>query len=231
MKTLIVGFGQIGQALYKVLHPHYEHIAICDPLVNNGLVEITDYYIMHICFPYHNKFIWDVKRYQNSCDPEWTVIHSTVPPGTSRACDAIHSPVIGLHPNLAESLLTFTKFLGGEQASLVADYFRKAGMKVYLFDKQETTEALKIMSTTFYALLVEYTKQVKQHCDDLSIPFSAWTLWTDNYNDGYLELGYPEYLRPNLVPMMKKLGGHCILPNCELLENDFTKLIQERNKE
>jgi len=229
VKTLIVGFGQIGKALYQVLNEIY-HVDV-DDVIDTVHPERQDFDIMHICFPYYDTFICDVKQYQEKYNPTYTVIHSTVALGTSRLCNAIHSPCIGLHPNLAESLLTFTKFLGGEDACYVADYFRKAGMKVYLFDKQETTEALKIMSTTFYAVLIEYTKQVKQHCDDLGFDFSAWTLWTDNYNQGYNELGRFEYIRPNLVPMMKKLGGHCILPNCELLEDDFTKLIQERNKE
>jgi hypothetical protein len=229
MKTLIVGFGQIGKALFKVLNDVYQ--VDVDDITCTVHPENKNFDILHICFPCKDDFENEVAYYKRLYKPKWIVIHSTVAVGVSRQCNAIHSPVIGLHPNLAESLLTFTKFLGGEDACYVADYFRKAGMKVYLFDKQETTEALKIMSTTFYAVLIEYTKQVKQHCNEIGIPFEAWTIWTDEYNAGYNELGRYEYTRPNLVPIMKRLGGHCILPNCELLEDDFTRLIQERNKE
>ena len=103
-------------------------------------------------------------------------------------------------------------------------------MKVYLFDKAETTEAMKIFSTSFYGLLNEYNKDVKRWCDKNKVPYEAWTLWTQNYNEGYKRLGYPEYTRPLLVPIMRKLGGHCLLPNCDLLKTEFSQLVKRLNQ-
>lgn len=228
--SVIIGFGEVGRALFAALEKVYRCLVIDPPkhiIPVSESIESRKIDILHICFPYFDDFVEQVRGYQERLNPEYTVIHSTVRPGTSRECSAIHSPVIGMHPHLIKSLLTFTKFLGGEQAQEVADYFRKAGMKVYLFDKPETTEVMKILDTTFYGLSVEYTKNVWEVCRDFDIPFEAWTLWTDNYNKGYEKLGHPEFSRPNLVPIMKKLGGHCILPNTELLQTKFTKFLKE----
>jgi len=223
--SVIIGAGEVGKSLYNVLSP-YHPIVLVDrkPLKIKEKVEI-----MHVCIGYSDSFVSDVKSYQEKYKPQYTVIHSTVPVGTSWQCAAVHSPVIGIHPYLEEGIKTFTKFLGGSDASHVAQHFRRAGLKVYLFDKSETTELMKILDTTFYGLCIEYTKEIKRLTDKHGIPFEAWTLYNKSYNDGYTELGRDEFVRPNLVPIMTTLQGHCVLPNTYFLKNEFTKLIQRLN--
>ncbi len=223
MRTLIIGFGEVGSSLYEILFDIKP--VIMD--IEEGVTETFD--IIHICFPYSKYFVKEVKRYQRKYKPKYTVIHSTVPVGTSKECNAIHSPIVGIHPFLTKSIKTFTKFLGGKDADKVADYFRRAGIKVYITDKSETTELMKIMSTTFYGLCIEYTKEVKKMCDKYKIPFEMWTMWTNNYNEGYNKLGFPQYTRPNLIPIMNKLGGHCLLPNLNLMDSKFSKFIGDLN--
>jgi len=216
MKTLIIGAGEIGSSLFEILSENYE----CDMI---DKVENVDsaFEIIHICFPYSEKFVEYVKEYQTKYAPKYTVIHSTVPVGTSAKLKAIHSPVVGIHPHLFESLKIFSKFIGGPDASEVADYFRRAGIKVSIHDKAEITELMKIMSTTFYAMTIEFTKGIKRLCDNYKIPFEAWSIWTDNYNKGYKKLGYPEYSRPNLVPIMTGQHGHCTQSNSVMLHNNM----------
>ena len=226
--SLIIGLGEVGVALHDVLDPHYD-VDVYDNSIGTEPKLGKTYDIIHICFPYSPKFIDYVKAYQIRFQPKYTIIHSTVKPGTCRELGAISSPVIGIHPDLEKSLKTFVKFLGGEQAHEVADYFRRAGMKVYMFDTPETPELMKILATTFYGICIEYTKDVKRLSDQFNVPFEAWKIWTDNYNTGYNKLGYPEFTRPNLVPIMKKIGGHCILNNTELLETKFTKFLKDNN--
>lgn len=231
MKTLIIGYGEVGKSLEEVLI-HYRPTIMNEEGIVRGNVDDKNIEVMNICFPYSKLFEQQVKSYQDVYEPKFTVLHSTVPVGTSRKLNAIHSFVIGIHPHLARSMKTFTKFLGGEQASEVADYFRKAGMKVYLFDKQETSELAKISQTTFYATMIEYVKMLKKECNKEELSFSeVYTIPSEDYNKGYEKLGYPEYKMPLLIPMMKKQGGHCTLQNCELWENenDFTELIKKRN--
>jgi hypothetical protein len=228
-ETLIVGYGEIGNALYSILKEFYP-VEVLDI----GCTRIENYspYVMHICFPCFNQreFIKEVNRYKKIYKPKFVVIHSTVPVGTCSKLKAIHSPVEGLHPHLKKSILTFTKFLSGKDADKVADYFRRVGIKVYITDKSETTEYMKIMSTTFYGLMIEFHKQVKSDCDKLNIPFELFTIWNKNYNESYERLGYPEYKKPLLVPIMGNIGQHCVLPNSHLLKNDFTEFLLKRNQ-
>ena len=226
MKSLIIGNGEVGSALLEVLKPYYT-VIISDkhetPLAEN--VEI-----IHVCFSYSEEFVEEVRRYQVLYNPKYTVIHSTAPVGTSKKCQAIHSPIIGIHPFLAESIKTFVKMLSGEKAGEVADYFKKAGLRVYLFDKPETTELLKPYDTLYYGLCIELHKDIKRACKKSGVPFEAWTVYNNIYNEGYAKLGYPEYVRPNLSPQMQRIGGHCILPNLEFLKSKFAKFIKKLNK-
>ena len=110
MKSLIIGAGEIGQALEKVLNKYYK-VWIRDK--DWGEEDIHPD-IIHICFPYSENFVSNVDKYQRQYDPKYTIIHSTVPVGTARNCSAMHSPIIGIHPSLEQSLTTFTKFIGGD---------------------------------------------------------------------------------------------------------------------
>jgi len=219
--SVIIGAGEVGRALFFSLITHYQVFCF------DKKYQPCKATYLHICFPYSKDFVREVKKYQRIYKPKYTIVHSTVPVGTSRKCGAIHSPVRGIHPFLQEGLKTFIKYLGGEKASEVADYFRRAGFRVYLFDKPETTELMKILSTTFYGTCIEFTKEVKRLCQKYKVPFEAWTIWTKDYNEGYKKLGFPEFQRPNLVPIMKKTGGHCVRPNYQLLKSKFTNFLKK----
>lgn len=233
MRSLIIGKGQIGTALGEVLkdyNPVFLDFQLDLHIATAEFVAKDPIDIMHICFTYSDKFVQSVKNYQKVFKPKHTVIHATVPVGTSRKCGAVHSPVTGIHPHLESGIRTFTKFLAGEGASEVADYFRRAGLKVYICDDPETTELGKLSQTTFYALMVEYVKDLKRQCKKLGVPFSeAYTLFSQNYNQGYEKLGYPEFKMPLLVPIMTEQGGHCTIPNCDLWTTDFTKFVKQMN--
>ena len=91
-------------------------------------------------------------------------------------------------------------------------------MKVVLYDKPETTEALKLFDTEYYRHCVEFAKEVKTFCDKHDLSFSeVYTIPNISYNEGYTKLGHPEFTRPVLQPIMKEIGGHCLLPNQKLL--------------
>jgi hypothetical protein len=221
MVPLIIGGGEIGTALQKIFK-----CEIHDP--NKGQVAYGKYDIIHICIPYTENFEKVVKAYKKQFKAKYVVIHSTVPVGLCTRLGAVSSPVLGIHPHLEEGIRTFIKFLGGPKASEVADEFRRAGLRVYIFEKSETPELMKILDTTFYGICIEYTKDVKKQCEKFKVPFEAWTLWNDNYNDGYKRLNHPEYVRPNLVPIMTEIRGHCVRPNLELLDTKFTRFLKEK---
>lgn len=216
MKSLVIGKGEVGAALTKILREQY----VVDTLDLDSRTNLQKYEIIHICFPYSPKFIDYVKAYQEKYQPKYTVIHSTVPVGTARSLDAIHSPVRGLHPNLESGIRGFVKFIAGPQASDVADYFRKAGIKVMLFDRQENSEALKLFDTEYYRVCIEFAHRVKQYCIDHNLSFSdVYRMGNITYNEGYTKLGHPEFVRPILEPIMTPIGGHCVMQNKELIND------------
>jgi UDP-glucose 6-dehydrogenase len=226
MNTIIIGMGEVGRALRKVLSDYEPQWADSGPARQAH----GEYDIMHICFPYSDNFVKYVKEYQEKYKPAYTVIHSSVPVGTSSQCSATHSPIRGLHPHLESGIRTFPKFIGGQQASDVADYFRRAGLKVVLFDKSETTEAMKLFDTLYYGVCIEFAKEVKRYCDGNGLNFSdVYRLANMTYNDGYKELGHPEFVRPVLEPIMKVTGGHCVVENSAMIDTPLAKFVKSEN--
>ena len=229
MKTLIVGMGEVGIALAEVLK---QYNPICYDIKESRVDVWATPEIMHITFPYSDNFVQQVKEYQEKYEPKYTVVHSTVPVGTCSQITAIDSPIRGLHPNLESGIKTFVKFLGGPQASGVADYFRRAGLRVCLFDKAEITEAMKLFDTEYYRVCIEFALRVKTYCDANNLNFhEVYTLANQSYNEGYSALGHPEFVRPVLQPIIrpvgeKQIGGHCVLNNKELIKLS-EKSIQE----
>jgi len=210
---LVIGLGEVGTAIKKVFSADGFDI-------KNGDTKLTkDYQYLHICIPYSDNFIDIVKGYQKFITPKYTIIHSSVPVGTSRKCNALHSAIRGLHPNLYEGIMTFPKFIGGAQASEVADVFRRVGLHVILLDTQESSELGKLLDTEYYKSCVEFTLRAKTLCDKHNVPFhESYTLFNTTYNEGYTKLGYSEYVRPVLQPIMQPIGGHCLVPNSKLLD-------------
>ena len=243
MRTIIAGYGQIGRALYEVLSCYDPKVI--DPALRPkrrrllgepegprvaDADELCD--VLHVAFPYTKTFVEEVKKYQKAHKPKVTVIHSTVPEGTSRSLGAVFSPVVGLHPFLVEGIRTFTKYLAGENASLVADYFRRAGLRVYLMENSDALEYSKLRQTKFYALQVEFVKHTARQCKQRGYSFSeAYTLPSADYNRGYAELGRPEYHLPLLVPIMTKQGGHCTIPNLDLQPDSWSQVIKKCNED
>lgn len=222
MKTLVAGMGETGSALSSVLSETYEVLeADLDqkpPAQKVGVV--------NICFPYSSKFIDQVIEYQALYNPEVTIIHSTVPIGTTRhIADAVHSPIMGRHPDLRESLLAFHKGLAGRCSHCVkvaSEFLQEAGIRVRVLSRPENTEAAKLLSTLRLGLDVMFQKQVYEFCDRKGLSFEqVYTMWTEMYNEGYQEMGFPHFIRPLLWYKEGPIGGHCVLPNAKILKQEF----------
>jgi len=224
--------GEIGKSLYNILKKHYLTIGIDK---EEGAVVPVD--VMHICFPYSKKFVKQVKQYIEKYSPQVVVVHSTVPVGTTERCgeNVFHSPVRGKHPNLERGLKNFMKELGGKDediGSFLEGYFRKAEIPVlHRGYSAKHTEFAKIMSTTKYGWDIVFCKEMKKMCDEYGLDFDfCYKRWTKDYNNGYAGLGDDQYIRPVLKPMPGKIGGHCVVQNCDLDKNKITEFILKCNK-
>ena len=220
-KISIIGYGEIGQAIKK-LYPY--------PVKTKDLnedIDLTGTEIMHICIPYGDFFISSVCNYIDQYSPETTIIHSTIPPLTTQTviqktkARVFHSPVVGIHPYLLEGLLTSTKYIGADTpCDDIVDHFKSLGVSTKVVSSK-TSELAKLLSTSYYGLCIAWHGEMKKMCDKLDVNFEeAVTNWNNNYNTTYKKLRKPNVIRPTLYPP-KKIGGHCVIPNAEILNNLF----------
>lgn len=224
-KHLIIGLGEVGTALREIFD--------CDGLDIEGGAEFKGYDFIHICFPWSKSFIEEVKRYQKEYlrAKGITVIHSTVPIGTSSKLKAVHSPIRGIHPILKESIETFVKFFGGSDTKKAAKEFEERGIVTYSSKNSRNTEALKLWDTTIYGDNIILEKEIHDFCKKNKLDFGlVYGYANATYNVGYEALGYPEYKRYILSHVRGKIGGHCIIQNCDLLNTPTAKRIKKFNK-
>lgn len=224
-KIGILGFGEIGQAIAKF----YTVYQVED--IKYGKKVFTNLDILHICIPYSSNFTKIVKNRMRKTNAKLTIIHSTVPVGTTKKIGGIvvHNPVRGIHPNLYKGIKTFDNFVGYDlfRAGLeVKRHYKKLGLTVHLVSGSRNTEALKLWDTTQYGLMIVLNKEIKKYCNKHNLNFDVvYSLANKSYNEGYLKLGRPDVVRPFLKYMPGPIGGHYVLSNCKLLDDPIAKLI------
>ncbi len=233
-KQLVIGLGQIGTAIKDILG--------CDGLDPEKSIypekSVTHKYdVIHICFPYFPGFIQEVQTYAADFEASLIVIHSTVPIGTTKSIgdNAVYSPVRGIHPNLKEGIETFTKFFAGDRSKEALDlFFTKIRHCTYSISENatESLEAAKLWDTTQYGLNIILQKEIHSFCEERKLDFGLiYTTFNESYNMGYEILGHPEFKKYILKPSDGPIGGHCILPNCDILPHWICELIRLKNKE
>lgn len=240
-RSLIVGGGEIGSSLAECLKGTYE-VSIADTDLTKDTKPEGKYDIMHICFPPSDSFDSFVIYNHMKFEPKYTVIHSTVAPGTTARLNqqignVVHSPVEGRHPNLTKSIQTFGKFIGAEDMAVgiaVAQYFEKAGLKPVVVEGSVNTELGKIMSTTRLGWDVVFMKEVARLCVVHGADFEkVYTAYTKNYNQGYADMdqvAFSKFHRPVLENMPGGIGGHCVMNNLKLFKSFLVNIIKEQNE-
>lgn len=226
-KIGILGYGEVGRAIAKL----YKKPLIKDLKRNDGL---TDLDILNICIPYSDKFIQIAEEEIKRAKPKLIIIHSTVAPETTEKLSrkfngmAVHSPIRGVHPNLYKGIKTFIKYIGSDNkkaGKLAEKHLRSLGIKTKLFMPSATTELGKILDTTYYGLCIAWHAEMKKMCDKFGVDFDeAAADFNRTYNEGYTRLGMKNVVRPVLYPLKDFIGGHCIVPNAEILKKYFDSL-------
>lgn len=214
MVHLIIGYGEVGQGLHKVIPQAFWKDR------HGGTWEGSKVDVVHICIPYSETFKDQVKEFKSV--GKLVIVHSTVPVGTCDEIGVIHSPIRGMHPDMESGIRTFVKYFGGEKAEEAAVIFRDLGIKTRSYPKARITEALKLWDTTQYGILIMLEKEIHQWCKDNDVPFEVvYQQANIDYNDGYLRLGRPDVVRPFLKHVEGPIGGHCIIPNSKLLGREI----------
>lgn len=247
MYVLVVGHGEVGKSMEQVIKKKRPDWAVgwIDKDKRN-LPQRSEPRVMHVCFRYANgDFVETVIKYIREFNPKLTIINSTVAVGTCEKIRkrqgnmVVHVPVIGVHPYLAESIMKFKIMIGdsgglsGEEAK---EYYSWLGLRAEIFGRARDTELSKLLSTTTYGVYIEWARQMEEICDTYGVSFEKIMDFTKQYNLGYQLLGMGKFTRPLIVPPVGKVGGHCVLPNADILYEDikcslFLKELVEKNEE
>jgi hypothetical protein len=221
--ALLVGYGEIGKAIHDYLSSRLT-IDIQDLAQGHEVMNPREHYdYLLVCIPYTSSFINAVTEYIELAVPDTTIIFSTVAIGTTKIWDdAVHIPIEGRHPNLLESLRHWKFMVGYNKKKALANTLELLyAMKCTPVFNSDNTEAYKLLSTTLYGLNIEFARVANDMCEMLGLNYEKWNQYNRNYNDLYTELGFPEYTRYILYPPKGKLGGHCIIPNADILSMIF----------
>lgn len=213
---LIIGYGQIGKSVENVLKNAY---AVVKHLGKDEQVE-GRFDVLHIAFPYSNYFVSYVnaykKRYLNPAGI--VIVHSTVAIGTCDKIGAVSSPVRGKHPDLTGGIMSFEKAFGGPDGRQAAKVFQRCSVPCYIDPDNRSVEAYKLIDTTQYGRAVADMWRIYRFCKKHKLNFDTVYTWANQtYNAGYESLGMPQFKKYILKPMPGKIGGHCVIPNAEIL--------------
>lgn len=228
-KIGILGYGEIGSSLEKCYLGKYSDIKLKDL---HFAEDIQNCDVLNICIPYSDNFVDIIVKEIEQNNPKRVIIHSTVIPGTTKQIQSrtkipiVYSPVRGVHPNLYQGLKTFVKYYAGSWDAV--EHFKSIGIQSEKYSCVESLELAKLLCTTYYGLAICWHGEVNQLCEQMGLDFNeVSTKWNETYNDGYSMLGMKNVVRPVLYPPKdNKIGGHCVIPNTELLQTVFkTKLL------
>lgn len=228
----ILGYGEIGKSLHEVYKDFEEKFKIKIKDLNYS-DELGNLEVLNVCIPFEDEdnFINSVVSIITKHKPNLTIIHSTTLPDVTNKIrkisklPTVHSPVRGIHPNLYEALKTFVKYVGYEnniEKELAEKHLKEIEIKHEAIQGSSNTELAKLYSTTYYGLCIAFHGEMKKHFDKENLNFEIIKKWNETYNQGYEMLGKKIFSRPNLIPPENnKIGGHCIIPNAELLLSIF----------
>lgn len=232
MQHVVIGAGEVGQAIAEVLRKGPNNaVHLRDILDTPEGPAGAD--ILHICFPYGWDFVADVRAYAEHYQPSLVIVHSTVPIGTTAelGSGAVHSPVTGKHPNLAQSILTFNKFFGGPRALEAAAIFDDCGVSTRCTRLAANTEAGKMWELAQYGINIVVEKAIHEYCEQQGLDFDiVYTEFAKNYNSGYSQLGDTQFVRPILKHVPGPIGGHCVVPGSLLLGHPLASLVAEAHE-
>ncbi len=235
----VLGVGEVGKAIVKVFSKKYK---VLKKDIKYDDVKSLQVEVLHVCIPYNKNFKTVVVEQAKLNKPKLIIIHSTIAPGTSNeiakktGVPTVHSPIMGLHPDLAKHIKKFKKIVGptsNKSATLAIKHLKYAGLKTIVFSSAFESELGKLLDTTYYGWNIIFSKLVYSLCKQNKIDFkNAYTLFNQIYNEGYGDIK-SNVVRPILDYKEGEIGGHCVIPNLQILESfqktEFGQFILKEN--
>lgn len=239
-KDVVVGLGEIGGPILKLLSKSKTIVGydtnkkLMDEKKFSALEKISVDFL-HVCIPFSKKFIPAVLSLSKKFTPKGIVIHSTIEPNTTKRLQqqlpipVIYSATRGVHKRMLYDLKRYTKFYAiGYDApnSKWADRtyrqtLTKCGVKVKKMSSPLTLELAKIIcDTSYYGWLITYAQLSNMIAINNRVDYDEMWSFTD---DIHKFLGN----RPKMYPGV--IGGHCVLPNLDLINDQTLNFIKVLN--
>jgi len=238
MTDIILGMGEVGETLFDLLVDRkFDCIGIdlddskCKNYTENEIIENPQY--LHVCLPGElEKFTDIVIEWINKIkNIQVVVIHSTVKPGTTKTIQErssipiLFSPVRGVHRRFLDDIKKYTKFIsfdGIKINSKIKKDLENRFKKVDWMSTTKTAELAKILvDTTYYGWLINYAQITKMICEKENVDFDEMWKFADEIHEN---LGN----RPKMFPGI--IGGHCVIPNLNLVEYENLDMIKTVNE-
>jgi len=238
MTDVILGMGEVGQTLFDLLVDRkFECVGIdldnskCKKYSENEVIKNPEY--LHICLPGELTGFTDiVLNWINKIkNIQVVIIHSTVKPGTTKiiqeklSIPILFSPVRGVHKRFLNDIKKYTKFIsfdGAEIDSKIKRDLENRFEKIDWMSTTKTAELAKILvDTTYYGWLINYAQITKMICEKENVDFEEMWKFADEIHEN---LGN----RPKMFPGI--IGGHCVIPNLDLVEYENLDIIKKINE-
>jgi UDP-N-acetyl-D-mannosaminuronate dehydrogenase len=219
--VIVAGMGEVGRPLFHILGRAHPCIAVdIEPVEVSGACSV-----LHICYPFQIPGFLEVTAgYMERYRPEITIINSTVAPGTTRRLynlaqrPVVFSPVRGKHAKMESDMLRYKKFVAGvtaESTKKAADHFAQAGFLTDSFRTPEIAELSKLVETTWLGVLVGWAQEVERMASQQGATY-------EEINAFIQEIDFlPSHVFPG------QIGGHCVLPNIEILQSQYRSELLE----
>tara|TARA_B100000745_G_C20102657_1_gene377234 strand:+ start:145 stop:963 length:819 start_codon:yes stop_codon:yes gene_type:complete len=251
-KDVVAGLGEIGLPMQKLLSRIIPVVGYDKKieLINAKKLKKFENYkteILHICIPFTKNFISNILVLEKKFKPEIIVVHSTIRPTTTQKLQSklsqpiIYSPLRGVHKRKNDKLQEhkkgisfdikrYVKFYsiqpnvpkGNIAAQKFSKRLRKCGLKIKKISTPVTLELAKILcDTSYYGWLINYAQLSKMIAVQYNVDYDE--MWSFSEEIHKL-LGN----RPKMYPGI--IGGHCVIPNLDLIENQSLHFIKKLNK-
>ena len=239
-KDVVVGLGEIGKPILKLLSK--KNIVVGFDL-NRDLMDKIKFEkyknletsFLHIAIPVTDKLITNILKLYKKFLPECIIIHSTIKPGTTEKLQkkipipVIYSATRGVHNRMIYDLKRYTKFFvistnaprSKWALSRYVKVMKDCGIKTKKMSNPETLELAKIICDTSYlGWLVNYAQLSNMIAIQYGINYDEMWSFSDEI---HRNLGN----RPKMYPGY--IGGHCVIPNLELINNQTLDMIKKMN--
>ena len=239
-KDVVAGLGEIGSTILKLLSKKQITVGydLDKKLVDESKLkkyQDTATSFLHIAIPVTQKFDYNLLKLCKKFKPECVVIHSTIGPGTTERIQkklkipVIYSATRGVHKRMMYDLKRYTKFFvisrNAPRSKWACSQYVKSmkhcGVKTKKMSKPQTLELAKIICDTSYlGWLINYAQLSNMIAIQHGADYDEMWSFSDEIQ---------EFLgnRPKMYPGY--IGGHCVIPNLDLMHSDVLNLIKKMN--